>query len=135
MTNVLTKKGKFKNEVGSWRMLDGFIRFTGKNDEVSCRFTGKKDALICVEKVINRRGEKIELICRSSKPLLATLLGPNGRKLASDKSKWMKKRKDGLYSAEFTPLAKGDSFVVMLCTVKPEDVVLSGVQVKFSGDR
>ena len=128
-------EGKFKNEVGSWRMLDGFIRFTGKNDEVSCRFTGKKDALICVEKVINRRGEKIELICRSSKPLLATLLGPNGKKLASDKSKWMKKRKDGLYSAEFTPLAKGDSFVVMLCTVKPEDVVLSGVQVKFSGDR
>lgn len=128
-------EGRFKNEVGSWRMLDGFIRFTGKTDEVSCRFTGKKDALICVEPVINRRGQAIELVCRSSTPLLATLLPRNGEKRLPGKNKWMKKRKDGSYSAAFPALEKGDNFVVMLSTGKPEQVVLSGVQVKFSGVR
>ena len=123
-------ESKFKNEVGTWRMPDGYISFTGKKDEVFVRFTGKKDALIFVSPVGNRKGNTITIRCNATKPMLVTLISATGNKRQSSKQLPLKKQKDGSFAATFQPM-QGDTLTVMFTVREPAEVTVSNVEMIF----
>jgi hypothetical protein len=128
--NLPFAEDKFKNEVGTWRMLDGFIRFTRIPGEVETRFTGPKDALLFVSPVANRPGQKITVSCRADKEISVTLQPRKGDKRLPGKTLRMTKQKNGLRTAVFPP-QKGDTFLIFFSSKKPEKILFSNVQVKF----
>ena len=123
-------ENKFKNEVGTWRMLDGYISFTGKKNEVSVRFTGKKDALIFAEPVGNRKNSSITIRCNSSFPMLATVIPAAGNKRKPGKQQLLKKQKDGSFAATFPPVP-GEELTVLFTVKKAVEVKISNVEMIF----
>lgn len=125
---------RFRGEIGTWRMLEGFHRFSGRPGEAHVRFTGKKDALIFNAPVANRKGQSVTVSYAASKDLaLRILLIPrDGVKRFPAAVKRAVKTGNGRFSAAFPPLKHGDVFTVTLASDAPEEVDISRVQVAFS---
>ena len=126
-------ENRFRGEIGTWRMLDGVLKFTGKKGEASARFTGKNDALLALKSVPVRPGRNIRVRFRVNDPeLLAVFLQPsNGvRKLPKAKAKRVS-FSGGICTAEFDELKRGSRFTVILTAKRKAEAVLSGFVIEF----
>ncbi|MBR4665868.1 MAG: hypothetical protein IKO93_18530 [Lentisphaeria bacterium] len=126
-------ENRFLGEIGTWRMLDGVLKFTGKEGEAAAQFTGKKDALLSLKSVLVRPGRNIQVRFRVNDPeLLAVFLQPSDglKKLPKVKAKKVS-FSGGLYTADFDELKRGDRFTVMLTAKRKAEAVLSGFVIEF----
>ena len=124
---------RFRNEIGTWRMLEGFLRFTCKPGAAHVRFTGKKDGLIFNTPVAAGKGQSVTVSYLSSKDvaLRIMLIPRDGVKRFPSVVKRAVKAGNGRFSAAFPPLKQGDAFTVVLSSDGPEEFDISQVQVSF----